>query len=303
MRARCRRSSPKMRTEAFAPAKINLALHVTGRREDGYHLLDSLVVFADIGDRVTATAADHLSLVVTGPMAAGLTSGPDNLVLRAARFLADHAGKSCGAALGLEKHLPVASGIGGGSSDAAAALRALSGLWRVACPAPAATLLLGADLPVCMAARPARMRGVGDVLEAVPPLPPLWLVLANPGVEVATGRIFAAITAPENPPLPDVPSHGWPDLPALIDWLRTTRNDLEGAACHLAPEIGAALAALRALPGCHLARMSGSGATCFAIFADPGAAKWGAELLQGREPGWWVVAAPLANDQVIRATT
>jgi 4-diphosphocytidyl-2-C-methyl-D-erythritol kinase len=266
-----------------APAKLNLALHVTGRRGDGYHLLDSLVAFAGVGDRVTATPADRLTLEVTGPMGTGL-SYDDNLCLRAARALGPK-----GAAITLEKNLPVASGIGGGSSDAAATLRALSRLWGVPLPADRG-LSLGADLPVCLDPRPARMHGIGETVEPVT-LPPAHVVLVNPGVAVPTPAVFATLTRKDNPPLPPLPQLA--DAAALAAWLDSTRNDLEGPATRLAPAIAEARAALAAQRDCLFARMSGSGATCFGLFAGAAAAARAAAALH--HTGWWVVAAPLLS--------
>jgi 4-diphosphocytidyl-2-C-methyl-D-erythritol kinase len=282
--------------EAFAPAKINLALHVTGRRADGYHLLDSLVVFADLGDRVRAEPAAALTLEVTGPRVEGVPSGPGNLVWRAAEWL----GPGRGARITLEKHLPAAAGIGGGSSDAAAALRALAQLWGVALPAAGATLELGADVPVCCAARPARMRGIGERLDPVPELPPVALVLVNPGVGVSTPAVFRALARRDNPALPE--PRGWPDAAALADWLRATRNDLEAPARALVPEIGRVLQAIAGQNGCLMARMSGSGATCFGLFAARAEAAAAARALGAAEPGWWVADCGLWS-QATRATT
>lgn len=279
-----------MRIEEFAPAKVNLALHVTGRRADGYHLLDSLVVFAGVGDHVRVEPAPELALTLTGPQAAGLPEGGDNLVLRAAALMA----QGRGAGIALEKHLPVASGIGGGSSDAAATLRALARLWGVALPAPEAVLALGADLPVCLAARPARMSGIGEVLAPLPPLPPVWLVLANPGRAVSTPAIFRALARRDNAPLPPI-LPVCADAAALADWLRGQRNDLEPVACALEPAIGTVLAALAAQPGCFLARMSGSGATCFGMFATQDAAQDAARRIAAGQPDWWVKAAPVLS--------
>ncbi len=261
-----------------APAKLNLTLHVTGRRADGYHLLDSLVVFCDIGDVVTLSDGP-LSLTVTGPFAAGLTAEPDNLCLRAARL----AGRE--AAITLEKNLPVASGIGGGSADAAAVLRALNA-------APSGTETLGADVPVCMAGVPTRMRGLGEILDSLPALPDLHLVLVNPGQGLSTPAVFKALMRRDNPPMPD-PLPAFPDTAALIEFLRDQRNDLEPPAIALMPEIADCLAALQGA-GAMLARMSGSGATCFGIFADATAARAAQAAIAGAHPNWWVAASGLA---------
>jgi 4-diphosphocytidyl-2-C-methyl-D-erythritol kinase len=286
----------------FAPAKVNLALHVTGRRDDGYHLLDSLVVFAGVGDWLEIRAAPDLSLSVTGPRSGGVPTDRSNLVWRAAEAF----GCGAGATITLEKHLPHAGGIGGGSADAGAALRGLADLWGVDHPGLAAMLAIGADTPVCALSEPARMRGIGEVLDPVPPLPPIWLVLANPGVEVPTGPVFKAMASVDNAPLP---TPEWSDAESLLGWLTKTRNDLEPAARSLVPEVGETIAALADLDGCRLARMSGSGATCFAIFTDEAAARDGAERLRAMAPDWWVEAAPVLTqapgtcDQVSRATT
>lgn len=275
-----------MKATEFAPAKINLCLHVTGRRADGYHLLDSLVVFAGVGDRVSGTLADPPSLEVTGPMAAGLSGEGDNLVLRAARAM------GVSARIVLEKHLPVSSGIGGGSADAAATMRLLARLSGQALPDAAAVLALGADVPVCLAGRPARMTGIGEGLAPLPQLPEVWLVLANPGVAVSTPAIFRALARADNAPLPR-------DLPRLRSaaelaaFVIMHRNDLEPPALTIEPVIGRVKAALSAQPGCLMARMSGSGATCFGLFADPLAANAAARAIRAAEPGWWVADAPL----------
>jgi 4-diphosphocytidyl-2-C-methyl-D-erythritol kinase len=271
---------------AFAPAKINLTLHVTGRRTDGYHDLDSLVVFAGVGDDVRAERAAGLSLAVEGPMAAGLAAEGDNLVLRAARHLGIGQAR-----LVLTKRLPVASGIGGGSSDAAATVRALCALTGRALPEAAVLAELGADVPVCLDPVPQRMRGRGERLERVAGLPPVWLVLANPGLAVATPAVFAALDRRDNPPMPAV-LPAWADAAALAAFLRGQRNDLEAPARVVAPVIGEALAALAAQGGCLLARMSGSGATVFGLFAARAGAEAAAARLARSEPGWWVAAAP-----------
>ncbi len=268
----------------FAAAKINLALHVTGQRADGYHLLDSIVVFAGVGDWVTAAPADRLGLTVTGPQGVGL-SGDDNLVLRAARCL------GVGATLELEKHLPVASGIGGGSADAAATLRALCALRGMTLPDAAAVLALGADVPVCLAGRPVRMQGVGEVLTPLPALPDCYVVLVNPGVAVATPAVFKALPRKDNPVMSTMPACG--SALELAVWLRDQRNDLEAPAIGLAPVIAEVKAALEVLPGCLIARMSGSGATCFGLFASEELAMAAAGALREDAPAWWVAAAPV----------
>jgi 4-diphosphocytidyl-2-C-methyl-D-erythritol kinase len=265
--------------EAFAPAKITLTLHITGQRDDGYHLLDALVAFADIGDRIAVEPADAWSLRVTGPMAAGVPKDDGNLVLRAARLIG-----GAPAAITLDKHLPAASGIGGGSSDAAATLRALHDL--DARPIPGDLTRLGADVPVCLHAGPCRMRGIGEVIEPLPNLPPLDAVLVNPGVAVATPAVFGALSTRTNPPMPD-PGDALRDARALRAWLATQRNDLEAPARTLAPEIDTARAALgETAPD--LVRLCGSGATCLAFYDTADAARAAAQTVSRRHPGWWV---------------
>ncbi|WP_424932454.1 4-(cytidine 5'-diphospho)-2-C-methyl-D-erythritol kinase [Amaricoccus macauensis] len=269
--------------EEFAPAKVNLALHVTGRRADGYHLLDSLVVFPVLGDKVVAKPAPDLSLTITGPFSGGLSEEPDNLVLRAARLF-----EGCGAALTLEKNLPVASGIGGGSADAAATLRLMARLHDMPLPAPEAILALGADLPVCVQSRSARMSGIGEIIEPLD-LPPFWLVLVNPRLPVPTGAVFKSLASRDNPPLAPLPPR--PDFETLAGQLAAARNDLEPPARSVQPVISEVLAALDTQPGCRLARMSGSGATCFGLFAGETQARSAASAIARAQPGWWVEAA------------
>ena len=269
----------------LAPAKINLFLHVTGRRPDGYHLLDSLVVFAGAHDRLRVEPSDRLSLTLGGPFAVGLQAEADNLVLRAARALAAYSKVVPRAAIHLEKFLPVASGIGGGSADAAAALRALARLWGIDVPAAALHGLaagLGADVPVCLASRPCRMGGIGDVLGAAFAIPPCGLLLVNPGAALATPAVFSARTGAFSA-LAQLPT-GWADAAGMAADLACLTNDLEQAAAALCPPVGRLLEELRGTPGCLLARMSGSGATCFALFATaPEAAEAaGALARQGR---------------------
>lgn len=263
-----------------ARAKINLTLHVTGQRDDGYHLLDSLVCFADIADEVTVAPAAELSLQVDGPMAAGVPADDSNLVMKAARLF----GASAGARISLTKHLPNAAGIGGGSADAAATLRALSELWDM--PLPEGAIALGADVPVCLAPFALRMRGVGEVLEPAPPLPETWAVLVNPGVAVATPPVFKALITKENPPMPDV-IPCFSQTQDLARWCAGQRNDLQAPAMQSAPVIGDVLEALK--PSL-MARMSGSGATCFGLCADQGAARALAAQISAERPDWWVRA-------------
>ena len=284
-----------MSVSVLAPAKINLYLHVVARRPDGYHELDSLVAFADVADIVTAEAAADLSLTIDGPFAAALAGETaDNLVLRAARLLAAQFGVAAGAALRLTKHLPVASGIGGGSSDAAAALRALCALWRVAAgPDELAALAarLGADVPVCLFGRPAWLGGIGETLVPAPALPPVAMVLVNPGIALSTPSVFKARRGPFSTPARFTETVA--DAVALAEALNSRRNDLTEAAVGLVPAIGNVLARLSHCEGALLARMSGSGATCFALFADNAAAGEAAARLAGERPDWWVAPGRL----------
>jgi 4-diphosphocytidyl-2-C-methyl-D-erythritol kinase len=280
-----------------APAKLNLYLHVTGRRADGYHLLDSLVAFAGVHDTVVAAKADALSLAIEGPFAAALSGEADNLVLRAARALADIAGVRPWAALTLVKRVPVASGIGGGSADAAATLLAASELWRITHKPGALAelaLRLGADVPVCLAGKAAQTGGIGERIDAAPALPRVPLVLVNPLVPLPTPAVFTARSGPFSKP---APLEGAPrDARDLAEALNARRNDLTAAALGLVPEIKTILDALAAQRGCLLARMSGSGATCFALFARPEEAQAAAAALRASKPGWWVAASELIAD-------
>jgi len=265
-----------------APAKVNLFLHVTGRRADGYHELDSLVVFAGCGDVLRAAPAVGLTLALEGPFAAGLKNEADNLVIRAARALAEAHAREPLVGLRLEKNLPLASGIGGGSADAAACLRLLGRLWGVR-PSIALAAALGADVPVCLACRPARMGGIGERLSSAPRLPACGLALVNPGQALPTQAVFRARQGPFSGTA-RLPAR-WPDVAAMARALALLGNDLEAAAIAICPDIALVLGALRATAGCLLARMSGSGATCFGLFAEPDAAVGAAGRL-ARE-GWW----------------
>ena len=252
---------------------MNLALHVTGRRADGYHMLDSLVAFADLGDLIEVAPGEGLR--VTGPFAEGMPTDDGNIVRRAL------AAAGVRRSVTLDKRLPHPAGLGGGSSDAAAVLRAVGG------DLPLETLMgLGADVPVCLVARAARMRGAGERVDPVA-LPPLPAVLVNPGVAVPTGAVFAAMKGFE-PGMGDVPV--WADAAAARAWIAARRNDLEGPARAIAPQIDGVLAALRGT-GAAVARMSGSGATCFGLYASAADAATAAEALA--RPGWWVAACTL----------
>lgn len=278
----------------LAPAKINLCLHVTGRRADGYHTLDSLMAFVDLADRVEAAPAEsgQISLSVDGPFAPALAGlGDDNLVLRAARALARAQGIGAGARLRLTKVIPAAGGLGGGSADAAAALLALCGLWGLGRPADLAAIALGlgADVPVCLSSQTARVTGIGEGVAPAGPPPPGAVMLVNPGVGLETRAVFTAFDAKgedfgTTAPVPSVIPG---DVPAMILALDACRNDLTAAACSLQPVVAEVLSAIGEAPGCRLARMSGSGATCFGLFDDAGAAANAAAEIAARQPGWW----------------
>ncbi|MCD6073981.1 MAG: ispE [Rhodospirillales bacterium] len=285
---------------AEAPAKINLYLHVTGKRADGYHLLDSLIAFAGIGDTIEAIHADTLALGCDGPFGAALVSSlgtePDNLVLKAARLLAERADVEPKAQLRLTKRLPIASGIGGGSADAAATLHALCDLWGLALPERALTVLaakLGADVPICLHGRAAYIGGIGEIIEPAPVLPEAGILLANPGQALSTPSVFKSFTGPMTAAqrFDAAPK----DARDLARMLAERRNDLTDAAITLVPEIASMLQALEKLPGAHLARMSGSGATCFALFDDKDSAEQAAIQLAAEHPGWWVRGAALIS--------
>jgi 4-diphosphocytidyl-2-C-methyl-D-erythritol kinase len=285
--------------QEFAPAKINLALHVTGRRDDGYYLLDSLVAFASAGDRLTFSEAEGFSLHISGPFADALGSAKDNLVTKAARRWAEQAGSGAvPVAIQLEKNLPVASGIGGGSADAAATLRGLRRLWRFAgtdALLQETALELGADVPVCLAGISCRMTGIGETLSAVSNMPTFHAVLVNPMVPVATADVFRQLAVAKGTSglagLEALPSGG--SEAEWIDWLARQRNDLEAPAVALEPAIAEVLTALRDSEGCLLARMSGSGATCFALYRDEACSRSAAERLAGDNPGYWIAATLL----------
>ena len=276
-----------MTVEVFAPAKINLTLHVTGQRADGYHLLDSLVVFADLGDVITSEPAEDTSFRITGPAARGVPKGANNLVLRAEQLM----GSDRGAALTLHKVLPAASGIGGGSSDAAATLRALSEMWGVPVPDADALKALGTDVPVCMTGRPARISGVGEYIRPVS-VPNVHLVLVNPNVPLATSQVFDALQQKKNAAMQTKLPH-WQDVSDFCNWLAAQRNDLEPPARTLVPVISAAISQISATSGCLLARMSGSGATCFGLYASATAATAAAIEISDAHDDWWVVSAGL----------
>lgn len=282
-----------------ARAKVNLSLRVLGRRGDGYHELNSLVVFAETGDRIVAAEAESLSLSLKGPFASALSEEPGNLVLRAAHSLRDLCGVKAGAHLTLEKNLPVASGIGGGSADAAATLRVLMRLWNTRLDETAQVSLaasLGADVPVCLEAGPALMSGIGERIERVGHMPHFSLLLVNPQVPVSTAEVFRALAAPPlagSPVAPAAPD--FRSLDELLRWLGTEPNDLEQPARTLEPLVAEVIADIAATPGCRLARMSGSGATCFGLYERLEEARAAAEAVARKRPGWWVAASSVSG--------
>ncbi|KKB76544.1 hypothetical protein VW35_17335 [Devosia soli] len=280
-----------------APAKINLALHVTRRRDDGYHDLESLIVFADIADELEAEPAAADDLTISGPFAHALGTGTSNLVMRALAAFRQRWPDRVpdGLAIHLVKNLPVAAGIGGGSADAAAALRILASMSSQ--PIPIVELAdlaatLGADVPACLMSRPLVARGVGEILSPLPEFPACHIVLVNPLVPVATADVFRRLRAHDNYALPALPEPL--TRPAQLGlWLAETRNDLQPPAVKLVPEIGFIVDDLGQTQGCMLSRMSGSGATVFGLFGSEGQAHQAAQVMRERNPDHWVAAAPL----------
>lgn len=278
-----------------APAKINLTLHIVGQRDDGYHLLDSIVAFAESGDEIQVEKALHRAcgdhqLAISGPFSKGLEAGADNLVLKAARLFGD---KLPALDIKLVKKLPVASGIGGGSADAAATIKAISKLYDLPPPSADQVLSLGADVPVCMNEKAVRMTGIGEEITGLPALPKLSIVLINPLVGVSTLAIFKALQDKNNEPLHAYPAEGWSDASDFINWIKAGRNDLENTAIELCRKIDICLAALASLEGIQLHRMSGSGATCFGLFRTREEADKAAADLKAQHPDWWVMASAL----------
>jgi 4-diphosphocytidyl-2-C-methyl-D-erythritol kinase len=293
-----------MQIRETARAKVNLTLRVLGQRPDGYHDIESLVAFADVGDGVTLEPGAEARVTSGGPFA-GDIDGP-NLLERTLRLLRETDGELVLGSVTLEKELPVAAGLGGGSADAAALLRAV----RRANPERAVgvrwhevALLLGADVPVCLAGVPAMMRGIGDRIEELKGQPggsPLPAVLVNPRLPLSTARVFAALAAASAPHPDPLSTEGWgegvralSDRPSLLAYMRAIGNDLEAPAVALLPVIAEVKAMLAGQPGCLLAAMSGSGPSCFGIFANDGAAGRAAAALADRQRGWWVVATQL----------
>ena len=285
-------ASPSGVATVRAPAKINLYFHITGRQADGYHLVDSLVGFTTLGDELTIRAGEPLDIVSDGPFAEGMPPPYKNLVYQAAQLLADNAGAQARAHVTITKNLPVAAGIGGGSTDAAAAMKAMAALWGI--PDGAVDLYemglsLGSDLPVCLKAQTTYVGGIGETLDDAPALPKSGILLVNPGVALVTASVFQARRGGFNPP--DRFDESPKNAAALAALLADRGNDLTDAAIRLCPVIRNVLAALEAAPGCHLARMTGSGATCFGIFDDLAAAEAAAPAVA--QDGWWVAPTEL----------
>lgn len=282
-----------------APAKLNLCLHVTGQRADGYHLIESLAVFTVLGDRVLLSPAEADRLTVRGPFAPDLPADGTNLAVRAlAAMRAAFPGRAAEpVSIVIEKNLPVASGMGGGSSDAAATMRLLARHWRLEDLEPLAELAgrLGADVPMCLAARPLLARGIGERLDPAVGVPHLHLVVANPRIAVSTPEVFRRLAGKNNPPPPPLPSY--PTAEQLLQWLQETRNDLQPVAAALAPAIADVLHELDAA-GATLSRMSGSGATCFGLFADPDSAERAALRICAARPGWFVRATATLEEEL-----
>lgn len=289
----------------IAPAKINLYLHVGARRPDRLHDLESVFVFVDGGDVVTAEAAEALTLELTGPFAGALARDPveNNLVMRAARRLKTEFSVAAGARLRLDKQLPIASGIGGGSADAAAALRALVRLWGLRVSGPdlhGLAFKLGADVPACLGRAPVRVSGAGEILSDGPDLPPLWACLANPGVPMPTGPVFRDFDAASpDPPAPNPVDFGVNRYQAVRALFENSRNDLEAIAIRRQSVIQTVIGRLASRPGALGARMSGSGATVFGLFTSAAAAARSRRDMAGR--GWWAMSAQLCARDRLRS--
>jgi 4-diphosphocytidyl-2-C-methyl-D-erythritol kinase len=280
-----------------APAKVNLALHVTGRRPDGYHTLESLVVFTELGDELEATPAPSDTLRIAGPFADAVGNGDTNLVLRAVRAFREKWPGSIpeGLSLSLHKNLPVAAGLGGGSADAAAALRIMATLSSAPISdagLQSLALSLGADVPACVVSRPLELGGTGESIRALESFPPCHLVLINPLIPVVTAEVFRRLAHHDHPGLPPFATP-FAKLPLLAMWLEETRNDLEPPAILLAPIIADLATTMRQRQGCILARMSGSGATVFGLFGSGAQAHQAAHDLREMYPDYWVAAAPV----------
>lgn len=280
-----------------APARINLYLHITGRRADSYHEMDSLIVFSELGDTLSVGSATGLTLELDGPVGETLSAHKDNSVLRAARMLADAANVPCNAAITLTKRLPLSSGLGGSSADAAATLKALSTLWGIGdgdVDLIEIAMKLGVDVPVCLSNGPAFVGGTGEEVEPAPALPSAGLLLVNPGVALAMSSVYGARRGGFSPSarFDEAPK----DIGALVSLLEERENDLTAAATRLCPVIDDVLADIRAVPGCRFARMTGIGATCFGLFDDVGLAETAASDVVRDD--WWVAATAFSGSSL-----
>ncbi|MHA1188999.1 MAG: 4-(cytidine 5'-diphospho)-2-C-methyl-D-erythritol kinase [Alphaproteobacteria bacterium] len=273
-----------------APAKINLALQVTGRRPDGFHTLDTLVAFADFGDTLDFSRAGSLQLTVTGPFSDHAPGTADDLAARAARVLCETAGIGDGVAIQLRKNIPAGAGLGGGSADAAAVLRGLNALWGLGFSTQRLVAIgrpLGADVPMCVHSKPLRATGTGEIVREITLPPNLPLLLVWPGKVVSTAAVFSELGENFGAALPEIPN-GWPSIDAFADWLAQAGNNLEAPAIRLEPEIGKVRDAIAAEPGCRIARMTGSGSACFGLFSSAGAAARAGAAIAKNRPHWWV---------------
>lgn len=284
-----------------AAAKVNLALHIVGRRDDGFHLLESLIGFTEIIDHITLTASDDISLDVSGPEQKALADTDDNLVIRAACLVKDHVSGTGGVHVALAKHIPVAAGLGGGSADAAATVQGCETLWNITSTVPIedATLAarLGADVPVCRFGRSAWVSGIGERVSPAPSWPDLWMILVNPGIPVATTKVFQAFSGQfTKPEIQNGTGPTWSlSVGDFIDYLASRENSLTDAALSIAPVIAEVLAVLSAAPDCLLTRMSGSGPTCFGLFDSETKAQNAAKTIDEKKSEWWVRATRLVS--------
>lgn len=286
---------PGSRVFVVAPSKINLCLHVGNKQADGYHPIQSLVAFAGFEDAIWLEPAENFSLTLCGPRRDQVPCGEDNLVLRAARVVARHTGQAHGARILLQKRIPVAAGLGGGSADAAAVMRGLLTLWNLELSRERLRELastIGADVPVCVDSASAWMEGRGERVRRVPPLPDMYFLFVNPLVAVSTAAVFGALRERTGLNL-NCPEEPFARLDSLVEYLQSTRNDLEKPAIEIAPIIAEVLDELRRLPGVSFARMSGSGATCYGMIANHSAAKAPLEILRARHPDWLIWGASL----------
>ena len=285
----------------FAPAKINLALHVTGRNEKNYHLLESLVVFANIGDDIAISEAKNDKLLITGSFAKNLDKPKDNLIFRALNNFRANWPKKLpnGLKIELKKNLPIASGIGGGSADCAATLRLLNKISQNSSPPMELqnlALSLGADVPICLSSKPAIMRNIGEIIEPIKSFPKAYIVLVNPNIAISTAKIFSTIKTPNNQPMPII-NNAFDNINSLASWLNLTRNDLLPAAISIAPIIGQIIDEFNKDTLCNFTSMSGSGATVFGLFEDLEHAKKAAKNIDKKWPQFWTKYAPLISNK------